>query len=109
MEKQNVLIIIVVLIILFIYWLNKKKINRNKKMEKSFDLIIKLDPIKFEEIRVNSKFYEITTWTKYGKYSFRGFSPMNEYELENYMIDNFNLNKNDFSIIKANPGLYIPS
>lgn len=109
MEKQNILIIIVVLVILFVYWLNRKKLNRNKEKKKSFDLIIRVGSNKYEKIKVNPKFYEITTWTKYGEYGFRGFSPMNKDELENYMINNFNLNKDDFSVINANPGLYIPS
>jgi FtsZ-interacting cell division protein ZipA len=109
MNSPNILIIIVVIIILFIYWLNRKKINKNKEKMKGFDLIVKFDSIKYEQIKDNPKFYKITSWTKYGKYGFRGFSPMNKDELEIYIIENLNLNKDDFSVIKANPGLYLPS
>lgn len=109
MENQNILIIIVVLIILFVYWLNRKKINKSKEKNKSFDLIVRFDSVIYEKMKDNPKFNEITTWTKYGKNSFRGFSPMNKNELEIFIIENFNLNEEDFSVIKANPGLYIPS
>lgn len=108
MENQNILIIIVVLIILFVYWLNRKKINRSVEKKKSYDLIVKFDSVHYEKIKDNPQFYKITTWTKYGKRSFRGFSPFNKDELEIYIIENFDLNKDDFSVIKANPGLYIP-
>lgn len=110
MDKYSVLLIFVTtLIILSLYWFNRGKLKKKKQNKKGYDLIVKFNHDSYIDITKNSNLSKLAVWNKYGEYSFRGFSSINKLELEKCILEEFNLNEEDFTVMKGNPGLYIPS
>lgn len=104
---MEVLMLMVTVVILSLYFIFGKKTKDEKRM--TYDLVVRFDELNYFDIHEIECFKEIASWTKYGKYGFRGFSKLNKEELEQYIINNLNISKDKFKVIKANPGLYLPS
>lgn len=104
MEK---LMLIAVCIILGLYFIFRKKDANSKEMK--YDLVIRFNENSYSDIRKMNEFKEIASWTKYGKFGFRGFSKLNKEDLEKYITSTLNMSSGDFTVTKANIGLYLPS
>lgn len=109
MKYQTLITICAVAIILGIYYLNRKKLKKLQNNVQTYDLIIQFDSSHYIDITKNECFQSLADWSNYGKYGFRGFCTLNQEEIENLIIYNLKLNKENFKVIKGNTGLYIPS
>lgn len=109
MKYQTLITICAVVMILGIYYLNRKKLKKLQNNVQTYDLIIQFNASHYIDIKKMSAFQTLADWSKYGQYGFRGFCTLNKEELENFIIDNLKLDKDNFKVIKGNPGLYMPS
>lgn len=100
------LLFIGLLVVLYI-WNGKKTSEVHTVM--SYDLIVKFNDSCYRDIRRIDSFEEIALWTRYGEYGFRGFSKLKKEELEQFIIETLDLSKDNFKVINANPGLFLPS
>ena len=81
--------------------------KQNNKMR--YDLIVKVDSDCFENLRNSNEFMELADWKKFGTSSFRGFCLLDKEETEKFVIEKLGLKSNEFQVVKANIGLYLPS
>lgn len=111
MKYQTVIIICVTLFILILYWVIKNNFKKTSKSlkEKRYDLIIQFNSDSYIDIRKVDILNNLAQWSQYGKYGFRGFCILNKEDTEKFLVDNINIDKEKFKVIKANPGLYLPS
>ena len=81
--------------------------KQNNKMR--YDLIVKVNIDKYVNLRNSNEFMELADWKKFGTSGFRGFCLLNKEEIEKFIIETLGLESNDFQVMKANIGLYIPN
>lgn len=104
----NIYIFIIVIIVIGVYLYTNR--NKEKKQEtKRYDLIVIFKEDKYIDIRNNESLNQLANWSYYSKKGFRGFCLQTKEELENTIIQELALEKDDFEVINGDPGLYIPS
>lgn len=102
----NIYIFIIVVVVIGIYLYR----NKEKKQEaKRYDLIVIFKEDKYTDIRNNESLNQLANWSSYSKKGFRGFCLQTKEELENTIIQELSLEKDDFEVINGDPGLYVPS
>lgn len=104
---METLMLVTVCLILVLYFVFRKKDAKTREMK--YDLIIRFNESSYCNIRIINEFNNIASWSKYGTYGFRGFSKLNKEDLEQYIINTLNISSNEFKVLKANSGLYLPS
>ena len=63
----------------------------------------------YTDIRNNESLNQLANWSYYSKKGFRGFCLQTKEELEETIIQELALEKDDFEVINGDPELYVPS
>lgn len=108
MEQQVLYTLIVVIVVIVLYLKNRKKRKEYNNKSKTYNLIIQFHDDSYIVIRNHQEFKKIASWSKYGKYSFRGQCSINKEVLEQLIEDTLGISKELFSVISST-GMYIPS
>lgn len=104
----NIYIFIIAVIIVGLYFYMNK--NKEKKYEeKRYDLIVIFKEEKYTDIRNNESLNQLANWSYYSKKGSRGFCLQTKEELEETIIQELALEKDDFEVINGDPELYVPS
>lgn len=77
--------------------------------KKRYDLIVIFKEEKYTNIRNNESLNQLANWSYYSKKGFRGFCLQTKEELEETIIQELALEKDDFEVINGDPELYVPS
>ena len=70
--------------------------KQNNKMR--YDLIVKVNPDNYVNLRSSNEFMELADWKKFGTSGFRGFCLLDKEETEKFMIKTLGLKSNEFQV-----------